>query len=454
MRPTAKTVGLAFLAVALLVLNLVDPGGFPGGEGNVRILPSISEGSATRIEMSSAEHKVVLERNVESGRWTITAPIDHPADTPRVRAVLHALRNEIQVDVRVDTGNLADYGLDASGGIVVEVWTDQEEPEVSFTVGRDAPGASSFIRLSGDDGVYRARVGGRARFDRRPAEWRNRVVLDFSPSEVQELSITPPSGAEVHLTRAPSGEVDQDGSPLPGPWTVDPDPGWGLDATGLQNLIATMGRLRAHQILANEFEGGFSPPAAELTVMRNDGTESVMAIGTLVTEGRAHVRVTGGSAVYAVPAKPLARFMSLEQGPVEDRGIFQVDRSEISKLILWEGQRPTEAGPDPDTGIWRLLSGDGSATDVAEIDWAIDQLSRLQSDGRLEGLSYAASGVSPPNMIFEVQRQDGTHEALYVGRAVVKEGQRYLYVGKQNGKDVHIISAARIKRLRKAFGKG
>ena len=40
----------------------------------------------------------------------------------------------ITADVRVDTGNLEEYGLDTTNGIIAEMWLGGEEPAVSFTV--------------------------------------------------------------------------------------------------------------------------------------------------------------------------------------------------------------------------------------------------------------------------------------------------------------------------------
>ncbi len=452
MRPTPKTVLLAVVAFALLALNLLDPGQGPAGSSVAHIIPPVAPEDATRIELSTATSKVVLTKDPETARWAISAPLEHPADRSLVAEVLHPFRSEIPVDVRVDTGNLAEYGLDASGGIVVEIWSGQEEPEVSFTMGTDAPGGSSFIRLSGDDGVYRARMGGRPRFERRPAQWRNRVVLDFEEAQVQGISIKPPAGTEVHLARSPSTSVDPAGKPVPGEWMVEPDPGWSLDSEGLKALVTSLGRLRARQILGDDFDGGFSPAAVELTVVHNDGTESTMAVGTQESEGLVYVRVSGGAAVYAVPAKPLAPFLQFNAAPAEDRLLFEVERAQMVKLIYWEGRSSIEVGPDPESGVWRPLGESDADVDIADIDWAKGQLARLQSDGRADGVSLMASGVAPPNMVFEVQRADGSHEAFYVGRAVQIEGRTYYYIARQNTRQIHLMSAERVARLQRAFG--
>jgi hypothetical protein len=233
---------------------------------------------------------------------------------------------------------------------------------------------------------------------------------------------------------------------------VEPDPGWGLDSAGLDAVVSSLGTLSAQQVLADDFDGGFSPPAVELTVVSEDGTERVMAVGTTITQGLAHVRVTGGAAVYAVPVGPLKRFLTLDAEPQEDRTLFTVERAQMSALIYWEGRSSVQISPDPTSGVWRPMGETPAPVDIADIQWAQGQLARLLSDGKVEGVGLAAAGVVPPNMVFEVQRQDGTHEAIYVGRTREVEGQQYYFVAKQNTAQLHLISAERIGRLRRAFG--
>jgi hypothetical protein len=441
-----KTIGLAVLALGLVLLNLLDPGSTPGGSTSEHFISPVVAADATRIELSQATSKVVLSS--EAGAWSITSPIEHSADQAMVASILQVFRSERPLDVRVDTGNLTEYGLDASGGVVVEIWTGTDEPKVSLTIGNDAPGGTSFVRLSGDDGIYRAQLGGRARYQHTPAQWRNRRVLDFQSDQVQGISVKPPAGSVVHISRSPI--VSESGGL--GSWMVEPDPGWGLDSAGLDAVVSSLGTLSAQQVLADDFDGGFSPPAVELTVVSEDGTERVMAVGTTITQGLAHVRVTGGAAVYAVPVGPLKRFLTLDAEPQEDRTLFTVERAQMSALIYWEGRSSVQIAPDPTSGVWRPMGETPAPVDIADIQWAQGQLARLLSDGKVEGVGLAAAGVVPPNMVFEVQRQDGTHEAIYVGRTREVEGRQYYFVAKQNTAQLHLISADRIGRLRRAFG--
>ena len=128
MKVQLKTWGLLALAVVLLLLNVVDQG---SGERLAAQLPSLAaleREQATRIEVSSATEKVILEREetpeavAELGPWVTGSsrgPFKGEADQMLVRSIVSQFRKEVPIDVKVDEGNLEDYGLDATNGIVV-----------------------------------------------------------------------------------------------------------------------------------------------------------------------------------------------------------------------------------------------------------------------------------------------------------------------------------------------
>ncbi|MEC7947405.1 MAG: hypothetical protein VX265_07525, partial [Myxococcota bacterium] len=154
MRSTRKTALLAATAVALLGLNLVDSG---TGARLAEALPTIEalpRDEVTRIEISTAVNTVVLASDVAEGAsgedvegrvWRLAAPIEGEADQMAVRALLNNFRKDVTLDVKVDEGNLDEYGLDANNGLVVELFRGAEEPSLSFTLGFDGPGGTSFI---------------------------------------------------------------------------------------------------------------------------------------------------------------------------------------------------------------------------------------------------------------------------------------------------------------------
>ena len=56
-------------------------------------------------------------------------------------------------------------------------------------------------------------------------------------------------------------------------------------------------------------------------------------------------------------------------------------------------------------------------------------------------------------MVFEVQRKDGSHVALFVGKHFrSKQGDIYFYVKKQDDDEVHVLAENTLSRLRLGFG--
>ena len=62
----------------------------------------------------------------------------------------------VRMDLRIDEGNLEDYGVDDQNGILVELFAEGVEvPKVSFVVGHNVVGGSSFVRLKDSDATVR-----------------------------------------------------------------------------------------------------------------------------------------------------------------------------------------------------------------------------------------------------------------------------------------------------------
>jgi len=444
---TKKSTLLAGIAIFFSILAAVDQPDSTGNSADEVVIVGLNPDHVSRIELSSATAKTILERDEQTEAWAITAPIEHQADRDRIAQLLAAFRNRVVADVTLDEGNLKDYGLDASNGIVVELWTDSKEPAASFTIGGDMAGGSSFVRVSGDPSVYRARLGGRQRFARDPLDWRNRVVIDRSETDIQGVRIEPWNGDLIHLVRQPT-EDDQG----QGPWTLDPDPGWGLGADELTAVVQKLGQMRAVNILDDDFDGGFSPPAASITIMDKDGTETTLAIGRRVESGVAFVRVAGGSGVYAVAAQDLALFTS-GAAAVPSMVMFKVDEADIDRIIYYQRKTKVEVARHSESGVWQIDSPAGVKADVADVAFVVRLLTAPKGEEEAGKLPDSRTGLKRPRMVFEVQRKDGSHEALYVGRHFRNDGGAvFFWVKAQGSDDVFVMSENTLTRLRAGFG--
>jgi hypothetical protein len=444
---TLKSTVLALFAIMMSALALLDRPTDSASNTDAKVIAQLNPDHVQRIELSSATAKTILEKSELTGDWEITAPFTQDADSRRVSNLLAAFRSSVLADVTVDAGNLSEYGLDASNGLVVELWANDEAPVASFTIGKDLAGGSSFVRVSGDEHIYRARVGGRRRFGRAPTDWRNRVVVDREEADIQGLRVEPWNGELIHLVRgATEGETGD------GPWTLDPDPGWGLDAEGLAAIVSRLGSMHAANILDDEFDGGFSPPAASITVMDKDGTEITLAIGRRQEDGVAFVRVAGRTGVYAVALADVAPFIH-GVSTVSDMTMFKVDEADMDRLIYYQRRTKVELTRDATTGVWGVDSPAGLAVDVADIQFVVRQLSAPRGEEEAGELSDGRTGLNRPRMVFEVQRKDGSNAAIFVGRHFKNDqGAVFFWVRAQESKMVYVMSEPTLSRLRAGFG--
>lgn len=449
MKLTRRTL-LYLVVVGLLGLLNLLPDRQPGGEDSLPTLAAVDRDAVTRVEISDAVNKVVLKQ--EDGAWRVTAPYEAPADEGAIKALLATFRKEISVDVQVDRENYDKYGLDAGKGLVFEAWTSGDEPALSFTVGLDANGGSSFVRLSGDTAVYRARVGGRVRYEKEPTAWRNRVLLDFESDRLATMSITRPD-LTLHIGHGPSVENDSDGNPVPGPWTVDPSPDGPVDQKLVSALVLSLGRLRAGAILAPGFDGGFSPPLASLDVTLEDGTTKSLEVGSRTQDGASFARLKGGDEVYQV-AGNLRTLMLVTPSDLRDRTLFDFTRDEVDTMTLEQSGATTQLRQDLATKLWSVVQPANVDVDIKAVFFAINTLATLRGDAPALGLSDAQAGLDKPAFTIAVIFLDGSREALEVGRLTDDPtGRPARYVRRQGRQEIFFLREATVTRLLAGFGK-
>ena len=443
---TAKTTVLTAIALFFGLLAILDRPSPVDDTDSTTTIARLNPDHVNRIELTHATVKTILQRDDLTGEWRITAPIDQKADEARISHLLAAFRRPILADVTIDDGNTKEYGLDAADGIVVELWTGANDPASSFTVGNDGPGGSSFVRVSGESAIHRARVGGRRRYNRTPRDWRNRVVVDREEADIQGIRIEPWNGSVVHMVREPTEGETGDGA-----WAFDPPGGLSIESSARNSAVESLGNMRAANILDDDFEGGFSPPAANITVMDKEGTEVTLAIGRREADGVAFIRVAGREGVYAVPKRDVVPFIGTT-APVSELSLYKVLEPNIDKLIFYQKRTKVEIGRSGDSGVWVITNPPGLASDVADVQFALRTLASPRAGTEVERASLRRVGLNRPRMVFEVQRKDGSHEAVFVGRHFRTDGQIYFWVKSQNSDRVYTMDEPTLSRLRRAFG--
>lgn len=449
MKPAQKTWALAALAAVLLALNLVDPGEQARAVAALPTLAAVSKDEIRRVEVSNAVEKIVLEAIREEGAsgeaepvWHLRAPITGDADQAAVRALLLGFRKELPLDVKVDEASgekLAEYGLDAGSAIVVELFGAGEEPKLSFILGKDAPGGSSFVRLPGSDAVYRARVGGRHRFERPPAAWRNRVLLGFPVEDARSLRISRAGAEPYSLTRVDGG-----------PWALSPAADFPVDQDAVEGALKALSGLKAGELLDPSVDGGFSPPAATAEVVLADGRTLKLELGAAATEGAAIVRA--GAVVGRVAAGPVARLRAAP-GDWRDLRLLAFAREEVDTLRLAMGGEEVILQQDLASGLWRAIQPANVDIDVKLVFFAINTMAELKGERLVEG-DPAALGLSPPRFTVTARLIGGAEQTLRVGAARRDPEGKVVYPVSGRGPELMELREATVQKLLAAFGRG
>lgn len=458
MRPTPKTLGLLALFLLFVGLNFIDVGTGRRLSEQLPAITAVDRDAVTRVELTTALHKIVLEGISEESNgkpvtvWHLVAPIEGDADQIAVRTLLNQFRKDIPLDAKVDEGNPEDYGLDAGNSLVVELFTTGEEPSVSFVVGAPGPGGSNFVRLSGDDAVYRARIGGRHRYDKPPVDWRNKVLMGFQESDADRVRVVlgEADTPRVEFVRAPPppGEESETGE-----WDLNPDPGFSVDQELLVGMIKSAGTLRAGEVLGSDFDGGFNPPLATIEVRLIDGEKRILEVGRREAERAFYVRRAGETEVFRAAAPTIRRFFGR---PIDyrDRTMLSFGRDDIDILSWQSGADRVTLQQDLATNLWNVLEPQNIDIDVKFIFFAANTLGTLRADGIAE-VTRAEAGLDDPSHTISIRLLAGQERILTLGGTMRldESGMKAWYAAVDGRSEVFLLSEEQVTKILRAFGR-
>lgn len=381
-----KTKILAGVLVLLLGAYSIEPE--PMIADKMPEIVGVSKDTITRFELTQLGQKLRFEK--ENGVWMIKAPFEAKADQARVKALLLQFRKPIAMDVMLERGEEKQYGLDASHSIVVELWGSEAAPIISFALGYDGTPSSSFVRLSGDDAVYRARIGGRHRFDYPHAQWKNQLIFDFQEPEVSQLDVK--SQAVQYTIKKELGV-----------WTMDPDPGWKLDQDKTKTLMSRLGALRIGRVQKEPLTQ--ANMALRVSFSDRPQLEAQIGLGE-------YAQVAIGEEVYQTS---ISMFASLATDPslLRDKRILRFNsRTELDTITYRGAQQEIVLQQDLSNGFWRVLRPKGMGVDLKSVFYMVNTLSQADV---LDFVEHEEGWVSVVSL--ELRMLNGAISVLKIGQA-------------------------------------
>lgn len=228
------------------------------------VIPEIARKEISKIEISKAETSIVL--NKKGDTWRI-GPHGYPSSDDKVKGMLDTIEKLSVTALVSESKNYERYDLHDDEKVTVKAWIG-DNLKREFEVGKAASSyRHTFVKLAGDHRVYHARGNFRGRFDQTVDSLRDRTVLSFEQSEIQEIRITKGERSAVFgRTQVPVEVSAVQESEAQGQQPSTTETIWQsadgkeADESKLNSLLATLSKLRCEKYIDDRKKEDFQNP--------------------------------------------------------------------------------------------------------------------------------------------------------------------------------------------------
>ena len=233
-------------------------------------LPPLTRNEVTRIEIEGPQPKLILNRT--DGSWTVGEE-KYPAAGSKVQQIIDTIEGLTLTELISASGDMTRYDLTADKKIHVRAWAGDTVVR-EFDIGKTAPSfRHTFVRISGNPNVYNALENFRSKFDQQIADLRDKQVLSFPVSEVQQVALTR-GAASLLLERKPMAmqqddsqpKKEADTAPVKAEMIWQSAEGVPADQARIDRLLAALSQLSCDSYVADRSKADFSDPIYEIRV--------------------------------------------------------------------------------------------------------------------------------------------------------------------------------------------
>jgi hypothetical protein len=424
MKLLLKTKILGCIVIALLLLNYLNVGQGHSAK-SLPVLEELFKGDISRIEISQASEKIILSK--EEGTWVVVSPNKGKADLARIRSLILNFRKPIPMDALIDTNNEEKYGLEGGNALVVELWTEGAEAKVSFLLGADATKSSSFIRISGSDAIYRARIGGRRRYAYSARDWLSQQVIPLELNDITSISTQETSGNGYQIKK---------GTSL---WEIEGIVTDDLDQKRIGTALRSLIRLRiGERVSVVDFV-----PAFQMELGTTSGAPFQFQIAE-VAAGGALLKVVGEEEVYRVASPALERFFQGGQLFLNRKLLSMDDRNSLDLVQFSSKTQKIIIQQDLSNNFWKVLEPTNFDLDLREIFFMVNTLLSMEYLAEFTG----EVDIGEPIFSIMLRSLSGDVEQVSIHNVAENTFAATIY----NKKGVFEVSFRELETIVKGFG--
>jgi hypothetical protein len=423
--------------LALFALRQPEKGESTGDRE--RPLAKIDPSALDTIAVTKGGVTTTLKR--ESGKYKVTAPVAYPADDAAAKAAFEALE-------KLQFGNLvtenkakhAEFGVDDAKAIHVVAKNEKSGQVLADLFLGNGTANNTMVRLAGKDDVWQLVGGVRTAFDKTAAEWRDRSVTTFTPTDAELVTVKAANGTVVVVKKNGKGAGGDD------KWEVvtsvpkiDK-----LDDTVPNGLVTALSAFKT-----NDFADGVTPAAAGLdapaltaTVALKGGKNVTLLIGKKKADDELYVKTPDAPQIYVVKTFNVER---IAKRPVDfkDKSLADVGEADLKEVAVthgadsytlvhegtaWKATKPAKLALDP-----ARTPGIGGAFK----DW--------KATGVADDASPAATGLGKPQGVIVMKSSKGETITFKVGD--LAKDKQSVYLQSSKSPDVYLVPKWSTDRL-------
>ena len=243
-------------------------------------LPQVSGSEITRIEINGPRETLELKRVDRD--WTV-GDKNYPAANSKVQQMIETIEGLTLTELISTSGDIARYDLTEDKKIRIRAWTG-DTLQRDFEIGKTAPSfRHTFVRIAGNANVYNARDNFRNKFDQEMADLRDKQVLSFPVSEIQQIELT--AGADSLQLERKEKELEKSDqqqakeaatAPVKAEMIWQTLQGIAADQARIDRLLTTLSQLNCDSYVADRSKADFSAPVYQIRI--NGSQEYTLAI--------------------------------------------------------------------------------------------------------------------------------------------------------------------------------
>ena len=440
---TRKTQVLLVVFFSMLGLYLLGPVMEESPVALPRIA-AIKASTVERIEMQVGPNDKVALLRGEDG-WSIEQPIEGEADALVIKSMLKVFRSGIDMDVLVDSKEVDqygskevdEYGLSNSDRVVVSFYGPNDTRLGGFFVGWDVGGGASFVQLEEGGSVYRAKVGGRARYQKTGADWRNKMVVQLDPDDLVEL----------HLERAGSSLQFLK---MEGRWVLSEDRSFELDQKTVRAVASALSQMRAGKLLPQNFDGGFQTPSARVRMETQSGERVELLFGSRGSEKAAYVKRVGSPMVYSVSSIKRDHALAPKK-LLQTLQVMQTSHTQFVDVRLDVMDGSTMVLSRTEKGLFEVTEPKNTALHQESAAFSMNALSLLRAEGIFPN-DNVVTGLDKPRYTLTVRYQDGEQDVLYLGGRIAQR-PTLVFLKKEGNSALYAVRADTLAKVLSAFNR-